>query len=133
DLAHGHPDVVASARDEDLARVGQRGDGGRVDVRVARVEPVVGIHGSSSGEEARERRRITLPCAGIIRTGTKGVLSPAGDAAPAGPLASDPKLRQSRPAGNPGPCARGSPSAPAPCVRGSSSGANGRSTLVKIA
>ena len=57
DLAHRHADVRARAFDVDLARIGQRRDGRRVDVRLRGEEGVAGIagqrvfgvHGSSCG------------------------------------------------------------------------------------
>ena len=55
DLAHRHADVGARALDVDLARRGQRRDGGGVHLRVAREELVVGVHGVLLGVERRRR------------------------------------------------------------------------------
>ena len=101
DFAHRHPDVVARTRDEDLARVGQRGDGGRVDMRVARVEPVVGVHGGSSGRKARGAETNHASLRRHYPHRYQGCALTRRQTAPAGPLASDPTLRQSYREGNP--------------------------------
>ena len=70
--------------DVNLARIRQRLDGRAIDVRVAGEKSVVGVHGAPQtlrsvgrGAVLGNFERSTLPCAGIIRTGTKGVISPS--------------------------------------------------------
>jgi hypothetical protein len=48
DLAHRHADVGPAAVHVDLARIGQGGDGGGVDMGVGGDEFLVGVHGGSS-------------------------------------------------------------------------------------
>ena len=86
DFTHRHADVRACTCDVDLAGRGKRCDRGGIDFRVAREKLVVGVHSCSSWPgNRRSGGRPTLPCAGIIRTGSKGVLSPT-----CGPRRKDP-------------------------------------------
>ena len=78
DLTHRH----AQLADIDLARIGQRLDGGLVDVRGRSKKFGIGVHGASFGGITRIRfkgfvspaREATLPCAGPLR-GSKGITS----------------------------------------------------------
>src|SRR5207245_4081843 len=101
-LAHRYAHVGPRTFDVSLLRIRQRLDGRGVDLRVAGEKSVVGVHGApltlrsvGRGAVPGNFERSTLPCAGIIRTGTKGVISPPRHSIARGPLASLRTLLQS--------------------------------------
>ena len=80
DLAHRHAQVGPRTFDVDLAGGGQRRDGGRIHLRVAREELVVGIHGDSPRGRRREERKgddtSRFPAPALSGSGSKGLFSP---------------------------------------------------------